>query len=150
VLWYELFCIYYNTINYILFNYNIISLPYDEATQIEDQLSNSTFYGKSIIFSYINKKYVNITIGDFSICYGGLLLATNRVFYSCALSGSNNPAITYIGGSDSTNPEIPTTTITNKTIMIQVESQYTHWLGIIYGQVPNTIQSISASTWLRF
>jgi len=66
--------------------------------------------------------------------------------YLCFFSGSNNPTIIFIGGGDSgNNPPTPTATITNKTIKITANIQYTHWLGIIYGQVPNTIQSISAS-----
>ena len=71
-----------------------------------------------------------------------MLLALNINMYLCSFSGSTNPTILYIGGSFANNPYIPTSTITNKTIKIEANNNMTHWLGIIYGQVATTIQSI--------
>lgn len=116
----------------------------DEDIQIKNQLSYSTFFGKSIIISYMNKKYININILDFNNCYGGMLLALNFNIYLCSFSGSTNPNILYIGGISANNPYIPTSTIINKTIKIEAQIQMTHWLCIIYGQVSSTIQSIQA------
>ena len=102
------------------------------------------FFGKPIIFSYLNRQYVNINIEDFSACYGGLLLAINGILYLCVFSSNGLNDIRYIGGAaNNPNPYIPMTTVINKTIKITANDQYTHWLGIIYGQITYTIQSIS-------
>lgn len=86
---------------------------------------------------------MDINILNINACWGGIIMSLNGALYTGSFGGSNGLAIAYIGGADTSNPFALTSTVINKTIRITANNQYVHWLGIIYGQITSTIQSIS-------
>ena len=72
-----------------------------------------------------------------------MLLLLSGSLYTVYFNGSNNVSTMYIG--DSTNPHTFTSAVINNTIRITASSQYIHWLGIVYGSIATTIQSILGS-----
>jgi hypothetical protein len=85
---------------------------------------------------------VDINILDSNSCYGGILLVLSGILYSGFFSGPNSWSIKYIGGYDG-NPSIPTFTSITNAIRITSAVSGIHWLGIIYGFITTTIQSIA-------
>jgi hypothetical protein len=87
---------------------------------------------------------VDINILDFNYCWGVILLVLNGALYSGFFSETSKLFIVYHNiPNNTTDPLNVTITVINKTIKIALNNQYTHWLGIISGQVIDTIQSIA-------
>jgi hypothetical protein len=89
---------------------------------------------------------VDINILDFNYCWGVILLVLNGALYSGFFSETKTSKL-FIDYHNipnyNTDPLNVTITVINKTIRITANTQYVHWLGIISGQVTDTIQSIA-------